>query len=62
MITRAFLDRLYSTCSGGAIELRSFPLGARAWTTPGNWHALGTFVTEQVRAHQNVVAWHCDTS
>jgi hypothetical protein len=52
--TRAFLDRLFAHCTGGAIELRAFPAGARAWTTPGAWSALGAFVTAQVRAGQNV--------
>ena len=54
MSTRTFLDRLFANCTGGAIELRAFPTGARAWTTPGKWAALGAFVTAQVRAGQNV--------
>jgi hypothetical protein len=54
MTTRSFLDRLYGACTGGAIELRALPSGARTWTTPGDWTALGPFITAQVRAGQNV--------
>ena len=53
-MTRAFLDWLFSTASGGVVELQAFPSGAQAWTTPGAWRAFGKFVTDQTRAGQNV--------
>jgi len=63
--TRAFLDALFSTCSGGVVEFRALPSGKREWASPGTWDLLGPFITEQVRAGQNVtlgVATRRDTT
>ena len=54
MSTRAFLDRLFSTCTGGVVEVRALPSGQRTWAEPGDWAALGRFITTQVRAGQDV--------
>lgn len=53
-MTRHFLETLFSTCSGGVVELRAYPAGTRTWAALGEWRSLGPFVTEQVRAGQNV--------
>ena len=54
-MTGAFLDRLYANCTGGVVEVRSIPNGARGWATPGAWKGLGPFVTAGVRNGQNLV-------
>jgi hypothetical protein len=53
-MTRRFLDSLFSMCDGGVVEFRAFPSGARAWAALGEWRSVGRFITEQVRAGQNV--------
>ena len=54
MSTRRHLDHLFGDGVGGVIELRSLPSTRRAWTTPGAWTALGSFITAAVNDHQDV--------
>lgn len=54
MSTRRFLDQLFAGCTGGVVELRSFPSGTRAWAPLGAWRTLGPFLTAAVRAKDNV--------
>ena len=56
MSARAFLDQLYGGCTGGYVEARALgPGGPQRLAVPvGDWRALGTFVTDAVRAQRDV--------
>ena len=41
-------------CETGVVELRALPATRRTFTPVGVWQPLGAFITEEVRANQNV--------
>src|SRR5262245_22525694 len=53
MSTTRFLDMLFHD-TRGVVEVRALPSRARCWIAPGTWTELGHFVTEQVRARNNI--------
>ena len=62
MSTRAFLDRLYSTCTGGVVELRAFPSGARDVDDPRPVARARHVRHDAGTRRPECRARHCDTS